>query len=211
MSARSVFRSRTVVRGAAVWAAVVVWAAPAMAQSLWTVRSGSLVSDVKARAAGDLVTILIDETTTAEKSAGTDLKRDSAFASTLVPPHFEKPDWLKKILVNMDTSGTGKSNYTGDGKTSRTDKATATITTRVTRVLDNGNLVLEGRRLVKVNEETQTLVISGIVRPYDVNPDNTVASSRIADGEVRIEGQGTVSDRQKPGLFQRFFDFLGLF
>jgi len=71
MSARSVFRSRTVVRGAAVWAAVVVWAAPAMAQSLWTVRSGSLVSDVKARAAGDLVTILIDETTTAEKSAGT--------------------------------------------------------------------------------------------------------------------------------------------
>ena len=211
MSARSVFRSRTVVRGAAVWAAVVVWAAPAMAQSLWTVRSGSLVSDVKARAAGDLVTILIDETTTAEKSAGTDLKRVSAFASTLVPPHFEKPDWLKKILVNMDTSGTGKSNYTGDGKTSRTDKATATITTRVTRVLDNGNLVLEGRRLVKVNEETQTLVISGIVRPYDVNPDNAVASSRIADGEVRIEGQGTVSDRQKPGLFQRFFDFLGLF
>ncbi len=211
MSARSAFRSRTFVRCAAAWAAVVVWTAPVAAQSLWTARSGSLVSDVKARLAGDIITILIDETTTAEKSAETDLKRDSSFASTLTPPNFDKPSWLKKLLVNMNTAGTGKSNYTGDGKTTRTDKATAVITTRVTRVLDNGNLVLEGRRVVKVNDETQTLVVSGIVRPYDVNPDNTVASSRIADGEVRIDGQGTVSDRQKPGLFQRVFDFLGLY
>src|SRR5262249_50957883 len=187
----------------AAWAAVVVWATPLGAQSLWTARSGSLVSDVKARTAGDIVTIIIDEQTTAEKNAETDLKRDSSFSSTLIPPNFEKPDRLRKLLVNMNTSGTGKSDYTGNGKTTRTDRATGTITTRITRVLDNGNLVIEGRRVVKVNDETQTLVVSGIVRPYDVNPDNTVASSRIADGEVRIEGHGTVSDRQKPGIFQR--------
>jgi flagellar L-ring protein FlgH len=53
--------------------------------------------------------------------------------------------------------------------------------------------------------------VSGVVRSYDVGPDNTVLSSRIADGEVRIDGHGTVSDRQKPGLFQRIFDFLGLY
>jgi flagellar L-ring protein precursor FlgH len=211
MSAPSAFRSKTFVRCAAAWAAVIVWTAPVAAQSLWTARSGSLVNDIKARTAGDIVTILVDETTTAEKSAGTDLKRDSSFASTLTPPNFEKPNFLRKLLVNMNAAGTGKSDYTGDGKTTRTDKATAVITARITRVLDNGNLVLEGRRLVKVNDETQTLVVSGIVRPYDVNPDNTVASSRIADGEVRIDGQGTVSDRQKPGLFQRIFDFLGLY
>jgi len=211
MSAPSAFRSRAVVGCAAAWAAVVVWAAPVAAQSLWTARSGSLVSDVKARTAGDIVTILIDEQTTAAKSADTELKRDSSFSSTLVPPNFDKPDWLKKILINMNTSGTGKSDYNGDSKTNRTDKATGTLTARITRVLDNGNLVLEGRRLVKVNEETQTLVVSGVVRPYDVNPDNTVPSSRVADAEVRIEGKGTVSDRQKPGLFQRVFDFLGLY
>jgi len=211
MSAPSAFRSKTFVRCAAAWAAVIVWTAPVAAQSLWTARSGSLVNDIKARTAGDIVTILVDETTTAEKSAETDLKRDSSFASTLTPPTFEKPNFLRKLLVNLNAAGTGKSDYTGDGKTTRTDKATAVITARITRVLDNGNLVLEGRRLVKVNDETQTLVVSGIVRPYDVNPDNTVASSRIADGEVRIDGQGTVSDRQKPGLFQRIFDFLGLY
>lgn len=207
----SVFRSKTLVRGVAVWAAIVVWAAPAGAQSLWSARSGSLVSDLKARAAGDIITIIVDEQTSAEKSAGTDLKRDSSFSSTLTPPTFDKPDWLRKLLVNMNTSGTGQSNYTGDGKTTRTDKATAVLTARITRVLDNGNLVLEGRRLVKLNDETQTLVVSGVVRPYDVGPDNSVLSSRIADGEVRIDGHGTVSDRQRPGLFQRIFDFLGLY
>jgi flagellar L-ring protein precursor FlgH len=62
-----------------------------------------------------------------------------------------------------------------------------------------------------VNEETQTLVVSGIVRQQDILPDNTIASSRIADGEVRLEGHGTLSDRQKPGVLQRIFDFLGLY
>ncbi len=91
------------------------------------------------------------------------------------------------------------------------DRTTATLSARVTRVLDNGNLVIEGRRLVKVNDETQILVVSGVVRPYDVAPDNTVLSSRLADGEVRLEGRGVVSDRQRPGLLQRIFDFLGLY
>src|SRR5712691_10334999 len=145
MNVPSAFRSRTLIRCAAAWAAVVVWTAPVAAQSLWTARSGSLVSDVKARLAGDIITILIDETTTAEKNAETDLKRDSSFSSTLTPPNFDRPAWLKKLLVNLNTAGAGKSDYSGNGKTTRTDRATGVITTRITRVLDNGNLVLEGR------------------------------------------------------------------
>lgn len=194
-----------------VLAALLAWPAPAAAQSLWTDRSGSLVTDLRARRAGDIVTIIVDEQSSAEKRAETDLERDSSFSSTLTPPAFERPAWLKNLLVSLQTSGEGKSKYGGDGKTSRTDRATAVLTARVARVLENGNLVLEGRRLVRVNDETQTLVVSGVVRPYDVGPDNTVASSRIADGEVRLEGKGSVSDRQRPGLIQRIFDFLGLY
>jgi flagellar L-ring protein precursor FlgH len=175
--------------------------APA-AQSLWSDRSGSLVTDLRARRAGDVVTIVVDELSTAEKRAETNLARDSSFSSKLSPPSFEKPEWLRDLLISLQTC---------EGKTTRTDRATGVVTVRVTRVLDNGNLVLEGRRLVKLNEETQTLVVSGVVRPYDIGPDNTVPSSRVADGEVRLEGTGSVSDRQRPGLIQRVFDFLGLY
>lgn len=210
MSGRSAFPSN-VARRLCVIASLLLWAAPAAAQSLWTERAGSLVTDLRARRAGDILTILIDEQSTAEKKAETDLQRDSSFSSKLTPPNFERPSFLRKFLLSLQTSGEGKSDYAGDAKTNRTDRATGIVTAKVMRVLENGNLVIEGRRLVKVNEETQTLVVSGIVRPYDVAPDNTVASSRIADGEVRLEGTGAVSDRQKPGFIQRVFDFLGLY
>lgn len=210
MSGRSAFPSN-VARRLCVIASLLLWAAPAAAQSLWTERAGSLLTDLRARRAGDILTVLIDEQSTAEKNAQTDLKRDSSFSSQLTPPNFDLPSSLKKFLLRLNTSGTGKSDYEGDAKTNRTDRATGIITVKVLRVLENGNLAIEGRRLVKVNEETQTLVVSGLVRPYDVTPDNTVASSRIADGEVRLEGTGAVSDRQKPGFIQRIFDFLGLY
>ena len=210
MVAPSAFRSRLIGRLCLV-AALLLAGSPAAAQSLWSERSGSLVTDLRARRAGDLVTILIDEQSTADKRAETDLSRDSSFSSRLTPPGFVRPKELRDFLTTLAADGASKSNYAGDGKTTRTDRATGIVTAKVMRVLDNGNLVIEGRRLVKVNQETQTLVVSGIVRPQDVLPDNTVASSRIADGEVRLEGSGTVSDRQKPGLIQRVFDFLGLY
>jgi flagellar L-ring protein precursor FlgH len=205
------FNTKHLVGVCLIAAALLAPAVPAGAQSLWTGGTGSLVSDLRARRAGDIVTILIDEQSTADKRAETDLKRDSSFASRFIPPAFEKPKELRDFLAALVTSGTGKSEYNGDGKTTRTDRATGIVTAKIMRVLDNGNLVLEGRRVVKVNDETQTLVVSGIVRPQDIQPDNTVISSRIADGEVRLEGEGAVSDRQKPGLIQRIFDFLGLY
>lgn len=210
MHTRCAFRSR-VARRLCIAAGLLVWAAPVAAQSLWTDRAGSLVSDLRARRAGDVLTILIDEQSTAEKRAETDLQRDSAFSSRLTPPAFERPGFLRRFLLSLATSGEARSDYEGQGRTTRTDRATGILTARVVRVLDNGDLLVEGRRLVKVNDETQTLVVSGIVRPWDIAPDNTVLSSRIAEGEVRVEGTGAVSDRQRPGLIQRIFDFLGLY
>ncbi len=177
--------------------------------SLWANRGASLVNDVKARQAGDILTILIDEQSTAEKKADTGLNRETTFSGKLTPPTFENPSFLRKILLSLSGSGEGKSKFDGSGATTRTDRATGTLTARVMRVLDNGNLVVEGRRVVTVNAEIQTIVVSGVVRAFDVAADNTVRSSQIADAEVRLEGQGTVSDRQKPGVLQRFWDWLG--
>jgi flagellar L-ring protein precursor FlgH len=108
-------------------------------------------------------------------------------------------------------SGAGQSDYEGKGSTTRTDKASGVMTARVVRVEDSGNLVVEGRRLVAVHEETLTVVLSGLVRPQDVGADNIVRSSQLADAEIRIEGKGVISRRQQPGVFHRLFDWLGFF
>ena len=168
------------------------------------------MTDVKAARAGDIVTILVDEQSTAEKKAETELNREGDYDSSLSLPKFH-PRWLRDFLEQFQTTGTGNSEFTGKGSQKRTERATATITAKVIRVLDNGNLVIEGRRLVVVQDETQTIVVTGLVRAVDVLGDNTVRSSQIADGEVRIEGKGAISLRQKPGLFQRVFDWLGFY
>jgi flagellar L-ring protein precursor FlgH len=87
----------------------------------------------------------------------------------------------------------------------------AQIPARVVRVLDNGSLVIEGRRAIVVNDETQILTISGVVRPEDISAANTVHSSQIADAEIQMTGRGVLSEAQRPGLLYRLLDWLRLF
>jgi len=197
--------------GAAAAAAAFGPVVPAGANSLWTSRAGSLVTDLRAARTGDLITIVIDEQTAGSKVGETKLERESSFNTTVTPPPFQYPHWLGRILNNLKMSGAGQSDYEGKGSTTRTDKASGTMTARVMRVEDNGNLVVEGRRLVAVHDETLTVVLSGLVRPQDVGADNIVKSSQLADAEIRIEGKGVISRRQTPGLFHRLFDWLGFF
>jgi flagellar L-ring protein precursor FlgH len=169
------------------------------------------VTDLRASRAGDLITIVIDEQSAGSKVGETKLERDSNFSTTVTPPPFQYPHWLGRILNNLKMSGAGQSDYEGKGSTTRTDKASGVMTARVVRVEDSGNLVVEGRRLVAVHEETLTVVLSGLVRPQDVGADNIVRSSQLADAEIRIEGKGVISRRQQPGVFHRLFDWLGFF
>jgi flagellar L-ring protein precursor FlgH len=191
--------------------ALALWAVPAAGQSLWGPRSGSLVTDIRASRAGDLLTVLVDEQAQGSKTGETKLSRDGSFANALTYAPTGERKWLQDLLDWIRVAGTGRSDYKGAGSTTRTDRATATLTARVVRVLDNGALLIEGRRLVVVHDETLTLVLSGLVRREDVGPDNLVRSSQIADAEIRVEGRGVISRRQQPGLFQRLFDWLGLF
>jgi flagellar L-ring protein FlgH len=191
--------------------AVALDATPAAADSLWTSRSGSLVTDLRASRAGDLITIVINERSSADKSGETKLDRNGSYSTDQSVPGFRYPRWLRGFLLSLSASGNGKTSYAGTGSTTRTDSATGQITARVMRVLDGGALVLEGRKLVVLQDETQVIVVSGIVRPQDVAADNTVQSTALADAEIRIEGRGVVSARQQPGIIQRIFDFLGLF
>jgi flagellar L-ring protein precursor FlgH len=101
--------------------------------------------------------------------------------------------------------------HTGKGSIQRSDRVSGQLPARVVKVLDNGNMIIEGRRAVLVNDETQTFTLSGVIRPQDVTAGNTVLSSQIADAEIQMVGRGILSEAQRPGIIYRFLDWLRLF
>lgn len=215
---------------AAVVALVVGGAAPAAAQSLWRDGgAGSLFADHRARAVNDIVTILIVEQAASSVSADTSTSKESsrtagvarfptlfdAAARKAVKPvtkpvvGYEDPSKFLEGSLNLDLSG--RAGHQAKGSVDRSARVTGSIAARVVRVLDNGHLLVEGRRAVVVNNETQVITISGVVRPQDVTAANTVLSTQIADAEVQMEGKGILAEAQKPGILFRLLDWLNLF
>ncbi|MBI2354718.1 MAG: flagellar basal body L-ring protein FlgH [Deltaproteobacteria bacterium] len=177
--------------------------------SIWQASSAGVTEDFKARRKGDIITIVISETASASKEAKTDTSRGSSVNAGI--PNFmglEKVglfknnigDLSKLINANVD------SKFQGSGSTSRQENLRATITARVIEVLPNGNLMIEGRRNIKVNNEDQEIVLEGTVRPRDVGTDNTVNSIFVADARISYSGRGIISDRQSPGWLMNIVD-----
>ena len=104
-----------------------------------------------------------------------------------------------------------KDSYAGNGTTTRNDQLTASMTAMVTEVYPNGNLKILGHREVVVNSERQTMEVTGIVRPIDVDSRNTVQSTAIADAKISYTGFGVVDDKQHPGWLGRVFNFISPF
>lgn len=193
-------------------AALVIWvsaAAPAHSQSIWSA-VGSPYADHRARAVNDIVTVVIGESSESKRSAQTKTSKENSIGAGLgsFPSVFGIEAALKKVF-RIDAQA--KSAHEGKGNIDRSDTVTATITARVVKVLENGNLLIEGRRAVAVNDETQYLVLSGVIRPQDVALDNTIPSTKVADAEIHMEGSGVLAEKQRPGILQRVLDWLWLF
>ena len=161
----------------------------------------SLFEDQKAHDVGDVVTVRIVETSHGEKIATTKTEKDSSLSSSIGSLFGISTD---KLSVETETA----SKYDGSGSTSRSSQLTAVVTAKVKEVLPNGNLVIDGKREVLVNKERQYILLSGIVRPADIGPNNTVLSSAIADAQISYTGTGVINDKQRPGWFIRLFDLL---
>ncbi len=166
-------------------------------------RIHSLYSDHRAVRQGDILTVVVVEdaqagsksSTETEKNNGVDVKGGGG--SGLL-------DFIPSFGAN---AGTGIS-YDGQGGTSRQRNLTAKISAKVVGVRDNGNLVIEGNKVVEINEEKEIIKISGLVRPEDVESNNTVFSYDIADADIKYSGKGVPDDGRRPGLLARFFNWL---
>jgi flagellar L-ring protein precursor FlgH len=175
------------------------------AGSLWT-NSGyrsDLFRDFKARYVNDVVTIRVSETTQAVASAdATSSKSTSATAG------FDNLFGVEKKIKELPSMVAGKSDssFEGKGSTSRATKLETSLTARVIDVLPNGYLVVEGKREIRVNNESQSVYLTGVVRPEDINANNVVPSSAVAQMSVRVQGRGVVSQPIKPGWLYRILN-----
>lgn len=200
----------------AILALTVLAAAPAVAraQSLWRedAPGAGLFADHRARAVNDILTIIVSEQSSQSRSANTTTSKNTSRTAGLNDfPGLALPTRNPTAARNLKLDLEGKASHEGKGSIDRSDRLTAQIPARVVKVLDNGNLVIEGRRAVLVNDETQVATISGVVRPQDISGANTVLSSQLADAEVQIVGSGVLAEAQRPGILYRVLDWLRLF
>lgn len=170
--------------------------------SVWTDQAGysDAFRDVKARRAGDIVTVQVIESTSASSEATTASSKSRSIESQV--PNLLG---LEKKIAELPSliSGTGSSEFTGDASTSRKSVLSTTLTARVLQVFPNRNLLIEGNREVLINGERQLVVMRGVIRPNDISPANTILSSRVAEMELQVTGRGLVSDAQKPGILYK--------
>lgn len=186
-----------------------------------------LYFDRKARGVGDLLTVLVIESTKAENQAKTDTSRKTSQGYSLesdvgFQDLVTKPiKWILKALQLSPDTATGaagtsvdvltadaESTHEGDGKTERSGKVTTTVTCRVVNVLSGNVFHVRGRRATTVNHEQQWVVVEGLVRQEDVSIDNTVRSTQLAEARIAIDGIGVVDDRQRPGVASRVLDWV---
>ncbi len=175
-------------------------------------RAGSLhggrgmFEDDVARAVGDILVIRIDERDGASRAGSTKLDRKDD-ASYGVPAAIGLLAAVQRKYPDLDPgqifATESQASFAGSGTTQRKGQLSATLPVRVRRVLPNGDLFVEGTKVVMVGNEEQHIYVSGVVRARDITEDNTVASSRVADAEIEDTGRGDVSDQQRRGWGSR--------
>lgn len=184
----------------------------ASAASLWPAGAGErgMTADRKASSRGDILTVVVAETAAATNSQSKSTNRSSsvedAVGQFLFTAASSRLGTHNGQLPATSLTGSGKNS--GGGDVSNTQSLTGRAAVLVTEVLPNGNLVIEGVRVVTFSGETQYVVLHGLVRPDDVSSGNIVLSSNIADARVEFVSEGNLTDAQKRGWLSKLYDRL---
>ena len=176
--------------------------------SLWSpgARLIDIASDVRAARVDDMVTVIVSENATAVATGATQTARASTAQSNITAlGGIKSPSNALSNLLNTSSSTA----LNGSGTTSRGATITAPLSARVTHVLPNGYLVVEGTKDVVVNSEHQLVTVRGVIRPADLTSANMISSNQIAQMEIRIDGKGVINDAvRRPNFLYRLI--LGL-
>ena len=188
---------------------------PPTANSLWRVGARTFFNDQRARAPGDILTVLINIDDSATTKNETTTSRGSGVTAGF--PHLlGLESSLGKILPGgfdpaNALSTSSKTSQSGSGAVNRAEKVSLTIAGTVASVLPNGNLVIQGTQQVRLNNELRQLTVAGIVRPEDISSTNTIPYSQMAEARINYGGRGDISRVQKTpsgqSLIEKFSPF----
>ncbi|HEB60058.1 MAG TPA: flagellar basal body L-ring protein [Gammaproteobacteria bacterium] len=162
-----------------------------------------LFADTQARNVGDILTINLVENTTATRSAATATAKENTISTEAPSVAGDEVTLNGRNLLENDVNASRE--FSGEGSSDRSSSLKGTITVTVAQVLPNNNLLVRGERLISVNGDNEFLRFTGIVRPQDVRPDNTVESGRVAHAQISFGGQGSINDANRIGWLGRFF------
>jgi flagellar L-ring protein precursor FlgH len=175
--------------------------------SLWRSGSRAFFKDQRAQQVGDILTVTVNITDTAQFANETQLNRTGTINEDI------NSLFGKKIALGTQIPGTtlnadGTTTNDGKGSINRQETLQTRVAAVVTQVLPNGNLVVEGKQEIRVNFEMRELIVAGVVRPEDIQSDNTIDSTKIAQARIAYGGRGQLTDLQQPRYGQQVFDVL---
>ncbi len=163
-----------------------------------------LFADLKARRVGDVLTIVLNESTNAAKTAVTKTAKTTAVANT-GPTLFGKTITTKGVPI-LNTTMNGADSFDGEGSSTQSNSLAGSLTVTVVDVQSNGNLVVQGDKTLKLNQGDEFVHIAGVVRPADIATNNTVTSDKLADAHISYSGKGVMDSANTMGWLARFFN-----
>ena len=163
-----------------------------------------LFEDLKAYRVGDILTVRLVEQTAASTTSSTTTSRSSS-ATLANPTIFGRQPTFDGIPL-FDGSLSGESEFDGSGASNQSNSLRGDIAVTVVERYPNGNLFIRGEKWVTLNQGKEFIQLSGIIRPYDISPNNAVLSTQIADAQISYSGKGVLAAANRMGLFARFFN-----
>ncbi|MGC4072517.1 MAG: flagellar basal body L-ring protein FlgH [Nibricoccus sp.] len=181
----------------------------ALADSLWTSPASnerSMYADRKATRVGDIVTVVVSETAATQSSQSKKTNKDGSLNASVSSFLFPSSRLGTHNGELPATSMTGSSSFSGGGQVANSQSLSARAAVLVSEVLPNGNLVIEGVRVVTFSGETQYIVLHGVIRPDDITSANTILSTNIADVRIEFISEGSLTDAQKKSWLLKVVD-----
>ncbi|RPA62851.1 flagellar basal body L-ring protein FlgH [Shewanella frigidimarina] len=165
-------------------------------------QASSLYSDIRAHRVGDIITVTLKESTQASKSANNEIKKGSDLS---VQPVYAGGKNISISGVPIDLGYSDSMNTKRESDADQSNSLDGSISANIIQVLSNGNLVIRGEKWISINNGDEFIRVTGMIRSEDINPDNTIDSTRVANARIQYSGTGTFADSQKVGWLSSFF------
>jgi flagellar L-ring protein FlgH len=166
----------------------------------------TLFKDTKARSVGDVITVILKERTNATKTASTNTTKEAEIAITAPTIFGRGVTYGRGGDAILNATIDAARDFTGEGDSTQSNSLTGEVSVTVAEVYVNGNMLIRGEKLLTLNQGSEHVRISGIIRPTDITPENTVLSTQVANAKIIYGGQGVLADANTKGWLQRIFD-----